>query len=157
MHVDLVPEEYRAEGLATAFDRLSGNGGPKRMRILLPRAESARDFFPHYVRSVGGHIDTPPVYRTVKPKKQTERLKHFLFGARISIATFTSSATFTNFLDIVGDSALPFLKKVTIAVIGPVTKKTIEKAGLKVNIMPETSTIEAMVEAIINWGQARKT
>jgi uroporphyrinogen-III synthase len=32
-----------------------------------------------------------------------------------------------------------------------VTAKAIEKAGLKVHIMPEEATIEAMVHEIINW------
>jgi uroporphyrinogen III methyltransferase/synthase len=40
---------------------------------------------------------------------------------------------------------------VAIAVIGPVTAKAIEKAGLKVDIMPKEATIEALVEEIINW------
>jgi len=43
------------------------------------------------------------------------------------------------------------LRGVTIAVIGPVTAKAVQKAGLKVHIMPEEATIEAMVEAIIAW------
>jgi uroporphyrinogen-III synthase len=34
-------------------------------------------------------------------------------------------------------------------VIGPVTAKAVEKAGLSVDIMPKESTIEAMVEEII--------
>jgi uroporphyrinogen-III synthase len=33
-------------------------------------------------------------------------------------------------------------------VIGPVTAKAVEKAGLKVGIMPEEATVEAMVNAI---------
>jgi uroporphyrinogen III methyltransferase/synthase len=48
-----------------------------------------------------------------------------------------------------GQDALELLKGVSIAVIGPVTAKAVEKAGLKVEIMPEEATIEAMVEEII--------
>jgi uroporphyrinogen III methyltransferase/synthase len=82
-------------------------------------------------------------------------LKRFLFEGRISVATFTSGATFTNFLDIVGRDALPFLKEIAIAAIGPVTKKTIEKSGLKVHILPKEATVSAMVDEIIKWA-ARK-
>jgi uroporphyrinogen III methyltransferase / synthase len=154
--VDLVPEQYHAEGLTKAFADLSIGGGLKGVRILLPRAESAREIFPDEVRAAGGEVDTPPVYRAVKPEKHGKRLKRFLFEGRISIATFTSSATFTNFVDMVGGGALPFLQKVTIAAIGPVTKKTIEKAGLSVAIMPEEATIEAMVAEIIGWAGQKK-
>jgi uroporphyrinogen III methyltransferase/synthase len=151
MHVDLVPEQYHAEGLAKAFADLSANGSLKGIHILLPRAESAREVFPDHVRAAGGEVDTPPVYRTSKPEKHGKRLKRFLFEGRITVATFTSSATFTNFIDMVGSNALPFLQKAAIAAIGPVTRATIEKTGLSVTIMPEEATIEAMVTEIIRW------
>jgi uroporphyrinogen III methyltransferase / synthase len=154
VRVDLVPEAYHAEGLASAFARLS-NDGLRGVRILLPRAETARDVFPEQVRAMGGEIDTPVAYRSVKPEKHGRRLKRFLFEGRISIATFTSSATFTNFLDMVGADALPFLRTLTIAAIGPVTKRTIENTGLNVSIMPEQATIEAMVAEIIKWQEDR--
>ncbi|MEK7864229.1 MAG: uroporphyrinogen-III synthase [Nitrospirota bacterium] len=44
-----------------------------------------------------------------------------------------------------------------MAVIGPVTARAVEKAGLKVEIMPETATIEAMVEEIMKWAAKRQT
>ena len=68
------------------------------------------------------------------------------------MATFTSGATFKNFLDIVGRDALPLLKRITIAAIGPVTKSTIEKDGLRVHILPDEATISAMVDEIIKVG-----
>jgi uroporphyrinogen III methyltransferase/synthase len=82
-------------------------------------------------------------------------MKRFLKEGRISIATFTSAATFENFLQIMGDEALDLLRDVTIAVIGPVTAKAVEKAGLSVDIMPSEATIRAMVKEIISWAQAR--
>lgn len=129
MKVELVPDEFNAEALSEAFLRLSGSasGTLKGVRFLLPRAEEARELFPARIRALGGEIETPAAYRTVKPEKHGKMLKRFLFEGRISVATFTSGTTFTNFLDIVGRDALPFLEKIAIAAIGPVTKKTIEK------------------------------
>jgi len=40
---------------------------------------------------------------------------------------------------------------VAIAVIGPVTAKAVEDAGLHVDIKPTEATIEAMAEEIIKW------
>jgi uroporphyrinogen III methyltransferase/synthase len=152
MRVDLVPEEFRAEGLIESFVKLGdlrGEGaGLKGMRFLLPRAQVARDVFPERVRELGGEIDVPVAYRTVKPEVQGKRLQRFLKEGRITIATFTSAATVNNFIEIMGNDALPFLQAVSIAVIGPVTAKAVEKAGLKVDIMPQEPTIEAMVTAI---------
>ncbi|HXX53619.1 MAG TPA: uroporphyrinogen-III C-methyltransferase [Thermodesulfovibrionales bacterium] len=153
MRVDLVPDEFRAEGLIKAFARVEGqkstSGSLKGLKFLLPRAEVAREAFPQRVRELGGEIDVPVVYRAVKPELHGKRLKRFLKEGRITIATFTSAATFNNFVEIMGSDALELLKDVTIAVIGPVTAKAIEQAGLKVEIIPKESTIEALVSDII--------
>ncbi len=154
LKVDLVPVQFNAEGLLEAIIReITGQGTKsnslKGIRILLPRAEVAREIFPQRVRELGGEIDTPVAYRTVKPEKHGKRLKRFLKEGRIAVATFTSAATFANFIDMMGDDAMDLLKPAEIAAIGPVTKEAINKAGLKVSIMPEEATIKAMVNAII--------
>lgn len=148
--VDLIPEEFNAEGLIKAFSPHQPLAlGLKGLKILLPRAEAAREVFPQKARELGGEIDTPAAYRAIKPEKHGKRLKRFLKEGRISVATFTSAATFNNFVDIIGDDAIEILKDVTICVIGPVTAKAVEKAGLKVSIMPKEATIKAMVDEII--------
>ncbi len=154
LKVDLVPVQFNAEGLLEAIIRETTGQGTKSnslkgIRILLPRAEMAREIFPQRVRELGGEIDTPVAYRTVKPEKHGKRLKRFLKEGRIAVATFTSAATFANFIDMMGDDAMGLLKPAEIAAIGPVTKEAINKAGLKVSIMPEEATIKAMVNAII--------
>jgi uroporphyrinogen III methyltransferase/synthase len=167
--VDLIPEEFNAEGLIEAFIKMqnakcrmqnkkikSKIQSPKSKilkgtRFLLPRAEVAREIFPEKVREFGGKIDVPVAYRTIKPESRGKRLRRFLKEGRISIATFTSAATFNNFREIMGDDADELLEGVTIAVIGPVTAKAVENAGLHVDIMPKEATIEAMVEKIIKW------
>lgn len=167
LRVDLVPEEFRAEGLINAFLQESAkfkvqgstnieqgtrNIEPlKGMKFLLPRAEVAREIFPEKVRELGGTVDVPVAYRVVKPELHGKRLRRFLKEGRITVATFTSAATFNNFRQIMGEDADDLLKGVAIAVIGPVTAKAIEKAGMKVDIMPEVATVEAMVEEIKKW------
>ena len=148
--VDLIPNEFNAEGLVKAFSSIKSDG-IKGLRFLLPRAFEAREIFPDKIRESGGIIDTPPAYRTVKPLRHGKRLQRFLKEGRITIATFTSAATFNNFISILGDEAISFLKDVKIAAIGPVTLGAIEKAGLKVDIMPAKATIPMMVNEIIKW------
>jgi uroporphyrinogen III methyltransferase/synthase len=150
--VDLVPDEFSAEGLTDAFIARSGTTGDMTgLSLLLPRAAGSRELFPERVRQLGGRIDTPIIYRSVRPDKHGKRLQRFMSEGRISLATFTSGATFNNFFDMLGKERSVFLKDVTIAVIGPVTKSAVEKKGLKVAIMPTKATIPAMVEEIIKW------
>jgi uroporphyrinogen III methyltransferase/synthase len=161
INVDLVPEKFNAEGLVDAFmaeyRNKNSEGRLDGIKILMPRAEIAREVFPQKVREMGGEIDVPAAYTAVKPDYRGKRLKRFLKGGRVSIATFTSAATFNNFVDMLNEDGMAFLKDVSIAVIGPVTAKAIEKAGLKVSIMPEEATIEAMVDEILKWAEKKQT
>ncbi|MDI6891004.1 MAG: uroporphyrinogen-III C-methyltransferase [Thermodesulfovibrionales bacterium] len=151
LKTDLIPDEFHAEGLIKVFSQQSAFGSLKGIKFLLPRAEKAREVFPEKIRELGGEIDVPVTYRTTKPESRGKRLKRFLKEGRISIATFTSAATFNNFVEIMGEKADELLKGVAIAVIGPVTARAVENAGLKVDIMPREATIEALVEEIIKW------
>jgi uroporphyrinogen III methyltransferase/synthase len=155
LKVDLVPDEFHAEGLVEAFLKTTqgelAGGRFTGMRFLLPRAEKARELFPEKIREFGGEIDVPVAYRTIKPESRGMRLRRFLREGRISVATFTSAATFRNFRQIMGKEADELLKRVAIAVIGPVTAKAVEQAGLHADIMPGEATIESMAEAIIKW------
>jgi uroporphyrinogen III methyltransferase/synthase len=163
LKIDLVPDEFNAEGLISAFLKDARTRQDKRyktsnlegLRILMPRAETAREIFPDRIRELGGEIDCPVAYRSVKPEKHNRRLFRFLKAGRITVATFTSAATFTNFMEIMGSEAADFLRDVAIAAIGPVTAKAIEAAGLKVTIIPPKATIEAMVHEIIKWAEKK--
>jgi uroporphyrinogen III methyltransferase/synthase len=156
LRTDLVPDAFHAEGLIESFKRLSGLKGLEGIRFLLPRAEKAREIFPDTVRKLGGQIDVPVAYRAVMPERRPMRLKQFLREGRITVATFTSAATFRNFAEIMGEETKELLENVTIAVIGPVTARAVEKMGYPVHIMPEKSTIEAMVDEITKWASSRQ-
>ncbi|HIJ59270.1 MAG TPA: uroporphyrinogen-III C-methyltransferase [Nitrospirae bacterium] len=149
LRVDLMPSEFNSEGLLQSF--LATHKNLKGIRFLLPRPDNARELFPKMMREKGAIIDTPIAYRVIKPERHGKRLLRFLKEGRITIATFTSAATFNNFIEILGQEALDFLKTLTIASIGPVTTKAIEKKGLKVSIQPKEATIKAMSREIIKW------
>lgn len=148
LRVDLLPEEFNAEGVVEAFKSLYKED-LRDIRFLFPRAENAREVIPEKIKALGGHVDAPVTYRSRKPETHAKRIKRFLKEGRITVAVFTSSATFKNFMEIIGEEVKEFLKDVKIAVIGPVTKKTVELTGLKVSIMPERATNEDLVEEII--------
>jgi uroporphyrinogen III methyltransferase/synthase len=157
--VDLVPEEFNAESLIDSLIiKSQGTAAAqdsehelKGVRFLLPRAETAREILPEQIKKLGGDIDVVTVYKTEKPEVHGKRLKRFLKEGKISIATFTSAATFKNFMSIMQEDAKTILKGVAIAVIGPVTAQAVKEAGLNVNIMPKEATTEAMAKEIIYW------
>jgi len=157
LRVDLVPDEFSAEGLADAFAARSGaRGDLAGLSLLLPRAAGSRDLFPERVRQLGGRIDTPAVYRAVKPEKHGKRLQRFMSEGRITLAAFTSGGAFNNLFDMLGEERSALLKDVTIAVIGPVTKRAVEKKGLTAAIMPPKATIPDMVKEIIRWAERNR-
>ena len=155
--INLLPEKFNAEGLIDSFSKEAGMNSPKLLkgvRFLMPRAEVAREVLPEKIRELGGEIDVVIAYRAVKSELLGKRLRRFLKEGKISVATFTSAATFNNFISIIDNNVDEFLKGVAIAVIGPVTGRAVEKAGFSVDIMPEEATVEALASEIIDWAVA---
>ncbi len=138
--VDLVPKEYISEGVVKAFQGQDIRGA----RILLPRAEMARDVIPAGLEKMGARVDVVTVYRTISSGRRPEELDSLIKEGKVDVITFTSPSTVTCFQEIMGrDYVLP--PRVKIAAIGPVTAAAVHKAGLKVDILQETYTIEGLV------------
>ncbi|MFN3739393.1 MAG: uroporphyrinogen-III C-methyltransferase, partial [Thermodesulfovibrionales bacterium] len=81
--VDLVPEEFRAEGVVEAFKGLY-KGDLRGINILFPRAENARDVIPERIKALSGSVDAPVTYRSIKPETHAKRIKRFLKEGRIT-------------------------------------------------------------------------
>ncbi len=146
--VDVVPEEYRAEGIIDALGRRKIKG----RRFLLPRAEKAREVLPEEITRLGGSIDVVPAYRTVRPRKEVDSLREFLKRERVDVVTFTSSSTVRNFVSVFRKGELGgLLGDARIACIGPVTEATARSLGLKVHIVPGEYTIPAFAGAIAEY------
>ena len=143
--VELVPDEYQAEGI---IEKMDGRN-LKKKRILLPRAEVAREILPHELRRSGARVDVVTAYRTVKPTKNVKPVKKLLQAKEISVITFTSSSTVRNFAKMFAKKDLPrLLNGVKVACIGPITAETARQLGIKTDILPKDSTIPAFAEAI---------
>jgi len=143
LKVDLMPEEYVAESLITAFasEDLAGK------RILLPRAAVARDVIPTELTKRGAQVDVVEAYRNVVPSNAPVRA-HGIFSAakKPDWITFTSSSTVKNLLAISGREAL---EGVRTASIGPVTSSTLCAHGLKVDAEAKQFTLDGLVDAIL--------
>lgn len=142
LRADVVPQEFRAEGIVEA---LKGKL-PPRAKILLPRAQEAREILPEKLREQGHTVDVVYVYQTVMAEAGGEELRRQMEQGDFDIVTFTSSSTVTNLVRIIGGSEA--LQKVKCACIGPVTAETLRKQGLEPELVAEEYTINGLVEAL---------
>ncbi|MRR16626.1 MAG: uroporphyrinogen-III C-methyltransferase [Deltaproteobacteria bacterium] len=148
LRVDLMPDEFIAEGILKSFAPLDLRG----MKILIPRAAKARDILPETLKKQGAAVEVVTAYQTVNSGRKKEELAEKIAAGDVDVVTFTSSSTVTNFIDIMGkDYALP--PHVRIACIGPVTAATAKKAGFKVDIQQDKYTMEGLVQSLVEYFQ----
>ncbi len=145
--VDVVPQEFRAEGVAAAM-RAAGIAGA---HILLPRAAGAREILPALLREAGAQVDEVASYRTAAPRTDMREVCDLLAAGAVDLVTFTSSSTVRQFLALLGDGARELLRDVAIGCIGPITADTARAAGLRVAVQPSAYTIPAFTGAILAY------
>ncbi len=145
---DFVPEKYVAEGVDEGLLALGVAG----KRVLIPRAEKAREVLPEELRKAGAEVLVLPVYETGLAEQGPDALLDRLDADAIDFVTFTSSSTVENFFALIEPDILRKYPKVKLACIGPITAKTLEGFGFKAHIQPEEFTIEALAKALAEGG-----
>lgn len=152
LKVDLVPLEYRAEGILQA---LQTSGPLEGQRFLLARADIAREVLADELRKSGADVKEVTAYRTTLAEVDREGdpdVYAMLLEKRIDVVTFTSASTVRNFVRSYGsDAAQDLLRSTAVACIGPVTAEAAEQCGIHTAIMPEQYTIPALVDAIVAY------
>ena len=140
VRADLVPERFVAESLLDAFPAPTGGG-----RVLLARAEQARDVLPEGLTERGYTVDVLAVYRTTRAAPDPAALARVQSGA-VDAVTFTSSSTVDNFCATVGTVPGP---QPLVVSIGPVTSATVVGHGLRVDAEATEHTIDGVVAALL--------
>lgn len=146
LRADLVPEDYRAEGVLELL-RARGVAGK---RILYPRAELARELLVQELAALGAEVAAPIAYRTRPPREGAEALRQAL-AEGVDAVTFTSSSTVDNLLAMAGPEGKELLAGVPLVSIGPLTSKTLRRHGLPVDVEAAASTLEGMVAAMTGY------
>jgi uroporphyrinogen III methyltransferase/synthase len=144
LHVDLQPEEFVAESIVREFQKA---GGVENLRILLARAEKARDLLPKELSALGAIVDEGFAYRTVPETRDDFGARRRLLEEGADLITFTSSSTVENFLAL----GLPWPAKMQVASIGPVTSKTARERGLEVAIEARRHDVPGLVAAVLKF------
>ena len=144
VHVDLQPAEFIAEAIVREFIK---QGGVENLRILIARAEKARDVLPKKLSGLGAIVDEGFAYRTVPETRDATGARRRLLEEGADLITFTSSSTVENFLAL----GVPWPKGMQVASIGPITSKTARDHGLKIGVEARRHDVEGLVEAIRNF------
>jgi uroporphyrinogen III methyltransferase / synthase len=154
VRVDVVPEQFKAEGVFAALS--SYLGGPENFRgrnFLIARAAAARDYLPRALEGAGARADVVAAYHTVLPRSTDRALvEALLIGGGVDCITFTSSSTVTNFAQLFETTDLSaLLRGVVVACIGDITAQTAAGYGLRPVIQPEEYTTLALARAVADF------
>lgn len=150
VRADLVPDESHAEGV---FEALRAAGPLANTRVLLPRADIARDVLPDQLRDAGAQVSEVIAYRTLLAggeRDADQDIYRMLLDRRIDAVTFTSASTVRNFARMLGEEqAADLLNTTVVAAIGPVTAEAAQQLGIHVGVVPKTYTIPDLVDALV--------
>ena len=150
LDVELVPKTYVAESI---LEELKGRD-VRGSRFLLPRAEEARSVLVQGLRDLGALVDEAPAYRSLPPTRPAVQAMKRLTSGEVDIATFASSSTVKNLVQML-DGSLEPLNGACIACIGPITAETAKDLGLEVDVVASEHTIPGLVEAIVRHVRSR--
>jgi len=141
-----MPGEYRAEAIVAAV----GAHRIKDARILIPRAQTAREALIDLLRAAGaGAVDVAPAYKTVRAAPPAlDSVKRLIARGEIDLVAFTSSSTVHNFCAMVGADAA---RGLSAAAIGPITAATVAEYGMRVVAQPPAYTVDGLCAAIQDY------
>lgn len=141
------PEKFNSESLASELiDFINPNE-----KVLMPQSEIGNDLIEKELIKYGIEVTRVPVYNVDIPDLEdvADQIKK-INEREIDLFVFTSPSTFDNFLKLM-KIKIPksYFDDKLIAAIGPTTKTHIENLGIKVEIEPNQSTIESLINSII--------
>lgn len=143
LRADLLPGEYKAEGLIEALAPEVRPG----TKMLLPRAKVAREVLADGLRALGAEVDVAEAYCTVCEEESRQKLNALLEEGSVDIITLTSSSTVHNLVAMAPDK-LDAIRRCMLACIGPITAEACAGYGLTPGVVSDVYTIDGLVEAI---------
>jgi uroporphyrinogen III methyltransferase/synthase len=143
--VDVMPERYVAEGLLEALD---ARGDVQGARVLVPRAEGAREALVEGLAARGASVEEVTLYVASPPEAPDVEGLRRLRDGEIDVATFASSSSVRNLAALLGGDVEP-LRRCRIAAIGPVTAEAVvEVVGRSADAVANEYTIAGLVRAV---------
>jgi uroporphyrinogen III methyltransferase/synthase len=152
LRADLVPSgEQSAAGLLADWPEFDDLLDPIN-RVFLPRADIATETLVAGLIDLGWEVDDVTAYRTVRATPPPATTRDAIKSGRFDAVVFTSSSTVRNLVGIAGKPH----PSTVIAVIGPATAKTAEEHGLRVDVLAPKPDAGQLVDALADFGAARR-
>ena len=142
LSVDVQPKEFIAEAI---IDGLLEFGSVENLKILVVRAQGAREVLPKRLTELGAIVDQAIAYRTVPETNNPSGALERFQAEGADLVTFTSSSTVENFLAL----KLPWPPQMKTASIGPITSETMRKHGLAVDVEAAQYDVDGLVGAVL--------
>jgi uroporphyrinogen III methyltransferase/synthase len=150
VRADRVAEEHVGEGLARD---VLGQGTPR--RVLVVRALVARDALPNLLREAGAEVSVVAAYETRPAAPGPKSLVELVETRAVDTVLFTSSSTVTTTVERLGPHARELLGALTVASIGPITTRTAEELGIRVDVTATTFTVDGLLDALERYFEAK--
>lgn len=155
--VDLMPEDFTAEGLIEEFKKR----GITNKVIGIPRTLSARPILPEELEKLDNEVILAEAYKSLFPmdEKAIKELFEKIENKEIDAITFTSPLTVENFFEVADDKqklAKLLNDNLMTVCIGPITARVLEKYDITY-IYPDTYTVPDMMELLFKtWREANE-
>jgi uroporphyrinogen-III synthase len=146
--VALVPEEYSSSGLVAALD-----GGVGDTHVAVARSDHGSDVLTDGLADAGAAVTETVLYRLARPEGAGQSTV-MAAGGELDAACFTSSLTVENFVEAaakrgVREEAIAGLNRATVGAIGAPTRATATDFGIRVDVVPDNATFEALATAVV--------
>jgi len=143
--------EQSAAGLAAEFPPYDEVLDPIN-RVFLPRADIATETLSASLVQLGWEVEDVTAYRTVRAAPPAAEVREAIKAGKFDAVVFTSSSTVRNLVGIAGKPH----PSTVIAVIGPVTAKTCEEHGLRVDVVSARPSVVALADALASFAAERR-
>jgi uroporphyrinogen III methyltransferase/synthase len=145
---DLVSEGSTGRHLAAALPDITGQ------RVLLPRSDQAMPELPAALAARGAQVTEVVAYAVVPAAPDPDALAA-LTQTGVDVASFFSPSALRGLAEMLGRPLAEALGNAAIACVGPTTATAARAMGLQVDIVPEETTAEGLMDALIKWRRDR--
>jgi len=150
IRADVVAPEVGVENICDSMEAMAPVAGE---RVLVVRPEHVRGVLGEDLERRGARVTDLIAYRTAAASPDApgaQDLYRQLLDGTIDAVTFTSPTALRRFAVLIGEEqAADLLNTVAVAAIGPVTAAAAAELGVRSPIVPETFTVEGLVQALV--------
>lgn len=149
LRADVMAREYVAESLVETL--LEFQGRRPLGRVLLARAQVARDVVPEQLRAAGAEVEVVAAYEThAVAGAEAARLAELVRDS-VDVVLLTSSSMATSLAAALEPLGTNLPRHVTVGCIGPVTAQTAQALGLRVDVVAQRYTVDGLLDELESW------